>query len=298
MPEEPAKEKEELLKGLDDAECEALRIEAGAKDALQNARLISDTAPQLRVLFQEIPLSALPSDEWARQNQNIKSWLGAAKSVSKTYSDISTFGAMSQAVANTAVSGVMVTFPLRLPPSTPASSSAPPLPSSYPAVVQQAAEKLATIVEKYPSLEKARAEIRRLGLDSRGGKSKSALQLLEDARMSLDIPIMEDGGGALITLRECIIAAVSELIRRRPHQEEAKTWKAKVGSLGRHCALSRLDAAHFDNLGLEAESTIDQLSSAKQKGLTRPEILLYFTKGLLFLAALLGSIDESKLRPK
>jgi hypothetical protein len=245
-----------------------------------------------------MPLSGMPSDEWARQNQNMKSWLGAAQSISQTYTDVSTFGAISQAVTNTAMSGVMLKFPLGLPASTPASSSTPPLPSPYPVVVQQASEKLAAIVEKFPSLDKARLEIRRLGLDSRGGNSKSALQLLEDARMSLDIPVTEDDGSALIALRECINAGVSELIRRRPRQEETGNWKAKVASLGRHCGRSPLDAAHFDNLGIEAERIIDQLSSAKQKGLTRPQIQLLFTKGLLFLVALLGSIDESKLRPK
>ncbi len=297
MPEEPAKEKEELLKGLDDAEREAKRIEAAAKDALQNARLVSDTAPQLRILYQEMPIAALPPDEWARQNQNVQSWLGVAKSMPPMFTDVSTFGAMSQAVTNTAMTGIMMTFPLRFPPSTPLSGSTPP---PYPLVVQQATEKLAAIVEKYPSLHKTRAEIRRLGLDSRGGDSKSALQLLEEARVCLDIPVVEDGGaaGVLLAFRACINACVSELIRRRPLQEEAKTWKAKVASLGRHCGLARLDAAHFDNLGIEAEAMNDRLSAAKDKGLSRPEIQQLFTKGLLFLVSFLTSIDETKLRPK
>ncbi|HKI20210.1 MAG TPA: hypothetical protein VKA15_20135, partial [Isosphaeraceae bacterium] len=68
MAEDPAKEKEELLKGLDDAEHEAKRIEADAKNVIQNARLISDAAPQLRILYQNMPVSALFSGEWSRQN--------------------------------------------------------------------------------------------------------------------------------------------------------------------------------------------------------------------------------------
>jgi hypothetical protein len=47
----------------------------------------------------------------------------------------------------------------------------------------------------------------------------------------------------------------------------------------------------------EAEALNDQLSSAKDKKLNRADIQLVFHKGLLFLASLLGSIDESKLRP-
>src|SRR5271166_292729 len=110
MPEGPAKEKEELLKGLDDAEREAKRIEAVAKDTLQNARLVSDTAPQLRILYQEMAIAALPPDEWARQNRNVQSWLDVAKSMPPTFTEVSTFGAMSQAVTNTAMSGVMPVF--------------------------------------------------------------------------------------------------------------------------------------------------------------------------------------------
>jgi hypothetical protein len=64
------------------------------------------------------------------------------------------------------------------------------------------------------------------------------------------------------------------------------------------CGLARLDAAHFDNLGIEAEALNDRLSAAKDKGLSRPEIQHLFTEGLLFLVSFLSSIDESKLRPK
>jgi hypothetical protein len=244
-----------------------------------------------------MPISALPPEEWARQNKNVKSWLEVAKSMPPTFTDVSTFAAISQAASNTAMSGVTIAFPLGLSPSIPPPASTLP---PYPLPVKQAAEKLAVIVEKYPSLDKARAEIRRLGIDSRGGDSKSALQLLEEARVTLDIPVAEDGGaaGVLLAFRACINACVSELIRRRPVQEEAKAWKAKVASLGRHCGLARLDTAHFDNLGIEAEAMNDRLSAAKDKGLRRAEIQQLFTKGLLFLVSFLTSIDETKLRPK
>ena len=117
--------------------------------------------------------------------------------------------------------------------------------------------------------------------------------------MSLDTPVVEDNGtAALIVLRESINASVSELILRRLPQEEAKSWKAKISSLGRHCGRAHLDSVYFDNLGIQAETMIDQLSSAKQKGLTRPDLQLLFLRAVLFLASLLGSIDETKLRPK
>ena len=296
MPEEPAKEKEELLKGLGEVERKAKEVAANAKEVLQNAQLISDTAPPLRTLYDSIPVSGMSQEEWARQNRNVKSWLGAAQSMPPTFTDIRSFAALSQAVANTSVSGIMTTYVLRLPPSPPPSTAAPP---AYPPPIQQATEMLAAVVEKYPSMDAARAEMKRLGLDSRGRGSKSALQLLEDARTSLDAPVLDEGavGRALILLREAINASVSELIQRRVPQEDAKSWKAKMASLGRHCGRGHLDAAHFDNLGFQAENLIDQLSGGKQKGLTRPDTQMLFVRALLFLASFLGSIDEKKLRP-
>jgi hypothetical protein len=294
MSEDPAKQKEELLKGLDDAEREAKRIAAAAKETLQNARLMSDACPQLRTLFQEMPISALSSSEWVRQNQNMKSWLEVAKSMPKLSEDVALFRVTTQAATNTSVSGVTVWFALGPSTSTHPSGSPP-----YPPVVHQASKRLADIVETYPSLDKTREQIRRLGLDSRGGDSKSALQLLEEARATLDAPVVDDGSasGALLALRECINTCVSELVRRRPHQEQAKTWKAKMVSLGRQCGLANLAVAHFDNLGIEAENTNDQLSEAKSKQLSRPEVRNRFAKGLLFLASFLSSINEAKLRP-
>jgi len=297
MAEDPAKEKEELLKGLDDAEHEAKRIEADAKNVIQNARLISDAAPQLRILYQNMPVSALFSGEWSRQNLNVQGWLEVAKSMPPVPTDISTFGALSQGATNTAVSGVMLHYTLQLPPpsSPPPSVSSTPL---YPVDIQKATERLAAIVEKHPSLENTRAEIQRLGLDSRGGHSKSALQLLEDAQLSLEIPVARDGSGAisLIGIRECINACLADLLRRRPRQEESGGHKEKVESIGGQCGRVSLNAAHFENLGIEAKSLNGQLSGAKQNALSRSDVQLLFHRALLFLAAFLGSIDESKLR--
>ena len=201
MPEEPAKEKEELLEGARRGGMQGERDRRQRQRALQNAQLISDTAPQLRTLYDSIPVSGLSREEWARQNRNVKSWLGAAQSTPPTFTDVSTFAALSQAVANTSVSGVMTTYVLRLSPSPPPSTPPPP---AYPPAIQQATETLAAVVEKYPRLDAARAEMKRLGLDSRGGGSKSALQLLEDARTSLDAPVLEGGARRAVPSSCCV----------------------------------------------------------------------------------------------
>jgi hypothetical protein len=68
--EELAEEKEELLKGLHDAEREAKRIETAAKDALQTARLVS-YPPQLRFLYQEMAeqelIASSDSGSWTKR---------------------------------------------------------------------------------------------------------------------------------------------------------------------------------------------------------------------------------------
>lgn len=294
MSDDPAKKKDELLELIDAAAAEAKRIESNGKNLIQSARLVCDTAGPLHDLYSHVPVSGIPPNEWARQIQNVQSWLGVAKSMPPSDSEISTFIAMSQAAANTAVSGVMPIAHLNMFESIAGSA----FPTSQSLVVHQARKKLFDTLERFPSQDKARAAIQRLGLDSRGGDSRTALESLEIARQSLDIPVMEDTGiSVLISLRECINRCISELIRRRPQQEETKNWQKKIASLGRQCGLDGLDALHFDRLGTDAESMMDQLSVAKQHGLTRERVMELFHRGLLFLISLLDSIDASKVKP-
>jgi hypothetical protein len=286
MSADPTQDKDELLKGLEQAQCEAKRIEDAAKEALQNARLVRDTAPQLRILYQEKPVSGLPAEEWARQNQNIQSWLGAARSMSPIVTQIATFGAVSQTVMNTAVSGVMVAWP-----HTPVAPPPPP-------AVEKARANLFQTLDRFPLLAKALASLKRLKLDVRTGKNPSTT-LLEEARSALEQPTYQDGGavGVLVTLRECIDASITEMVRRRPKQESASGgWKGKVIAIGRQCARPGLPADHFDRVGQEIDKVMNDLSAAKQAALARPQILEEFNRGLLALNSLLDSIDELLLR--
>jgi hypothetical protein len=298
MHDEPQDQKKKLLKLLDDVDVEAKRVECASKDLIQNARLMSDIAKPLRTLYEHTPVSGLPPEEWSRQADSMGSWVCAAKSMPPTPTDITSFRVITQAATNTSVSGVFSVYPTSLlqmmPQPAMVAHSSPP----YPSAVQQAGMTLANVVNKYPSFEKARLAILRLGLDKRSGDSKSAMESLEDARQSLEVPVVEGGAvAALIGLRECINTCFTELIRRRPVQEKAGSWKDKVGSLGRHCGLTSLNTAHFDNLGVDAESIIDRLSAAKQKKLSRPEVQMHFNQGVLFIASFLDSIDGSRLKP-
>jgi hypothetical protein len=136
-------------------------------------------------------------------------------------------------------------------------------------------------------------------LDFRSGSQKTPLQLLEDARQTIDIPVGQDGSGvgSLIVIRECINACLAELVRRRPRQEETGNQKDKVISIGEQCHRGTLGKPYFERIGDEAKNLNGQLSGAKQGAITREQVQLLFSKALLFLASFLGSIDEAKLRP-
>jgi hypothetical protein len=62
-------------------------------------------------------------------------------------------------------------------------------------------------------------------------------------------------------------------------------------------SVAALYCPHFTRLGDDADTLMDQLSGAKQKHKDRDHLAAFFNQGLLFLNALMDSIDESRLRP-
>jgi hypothetical protein len=135
-------------------------------------------------------------------------------------------------------------------------------------------------------------------LDKRGGSSRTPIDLLQEARGGMDRPLVGDGGpvSVLVSLRECIDAVITELVRRRPRQEPVKGWGSKIMSVGNQCARPMLKSDLFSRLGIDAETLMNQLSGAKQTGMDRDQLGRFFYRGLLFLNALMDSIDETLLR--
>ena len=109
--------------------------------------------------------------------------------------------------------------------------------------MQNAETKIKRILHRAPLLEEARASMRRLGLDQRSVGERPALDLLEEAHASL-------GTGptpALVTLRENIWAAISQLNKRKTTQE-AGSGSDMLTSIGRQCGWSHLDGSYFERL--------------------------------------------------
>jgi hypothetical protein len=140
--------------------------------------------------------------------------------------------------------------------------------------------------------------MRRLGLDTKRGSNRSALELLDAAHTALEQPSCNDGDAVsiLITLRESINSMFAGLIARRPTQESAKKDREKVISIGSQCGRNGLAPAHFERLGDDASALLNHLSGSKQADVPRERLIEDFQQGLLFLNAFMSSIDETKLK--
>ncbi len=254
---------------------------------MESARFVQDIAKPLAQVYREIPADQMPTGEWTRQKQGWISWHGMAARLQAIQPSVNSFSAMAMSSANSAVAGAVTWFaPFH------GALQAPPAAASAMTSINQT-------LERFPLFEKALSSMRRIGLDRRGGDSRPALDLLHEAKGSMERPVVGDGGAVsvLISLRECIGAAITELVRRRPKQEEARRWSAKLVSVGSQCARASLSAGHFARLGEDADRLMDQLSGAKQTCMDRAQLIGLFNRGLLFLNAMMDSIDESTLKP-
>jgi hypothetical protein len=286
MTDDLSQKKDEALRLFGNIGPEAKKLEDLANQVAQYARFASDIASPVSEILNQSPPEILTSEQWDSQIGGLKAWHSSVQGLQSAVTNINSFVALSQAVTNTAVSGVMVAWP-----HYPATSPPPP-------VVEKARTTLFQTLERFSLIDKAAVSLRRLGPDVRSGKNSSAT-LLEEARSALERPVYQDGGAVsvLICLRECIDASVTEMVRRRPRQELITGgWKGKVAAIGRQCARPGLPTDHFDRVGQEIDKVMNDLSGTKQAAMPRPQLLEQFNRGLLALIALLDSIDESLLR--
>jgi len=200
MAEEPEKDKEELIRLIEDAEPEAKKLESLGQAIVESARFARDMSKPLAQVYRQIPANQMPSGEWARQSQGWRAWHQMAGGLQGMQNHVNSFNAMTMSSANSALSGAVMMF-----------GTFPPAVFPPPAVTA-AMTTIYQTLERYPLVNKALAATRRLGLDARPGR-KPPVTLLEEARNALSRPIFEDGGpiSVLIGLRECIDASITEM---------------------------------------------------------------------------------------
>jgi hypothetical protein len=287
MPDDAKARKEELLRLITDAEPAAKEVEAIGRRMAASARFAQDMSGSLAETIREIPLDQLLPEDLNRQIESWRAWQRSAVQVRSMGSTVELFEGATSSSVNSCVITVMGVYGGSSPIVRP------------PVSVQAAIGKVFRNLRRSDQAKRATDSMRRLGLDTRGGAARAPLDLLQEARGAIERPTLRDGGpvSVLITLRECIDAVITELVRRRIDQAPAKGWSGKVLSVGGQCARAPFDVHHFERLATDAESLMKQLSGAKQTDLDRECLARYFDEGMLFLNALMDSVDEGKLRP-
>jgi hypothetical protein len=267
-------QKKELLDLLSKAPEEASRLEKLAGEIEKSARFVGEIAPAVREYVEQVPAQGLTREQWSHQIRGWQAWHESAVRTSTTLS--STFGATAYAATSAANTAVFVTSGVTQTPQ------------------MQATElKFNRILQRAPLLEEARASMRRLGLDQRGGGERPSLDLLEEAQGALGTGTTS----ALVTMRESIWAAISQLNSRKPKQE-AGSGLDMLTSVGRQCGWPHLDSRYFERLAIDGAALLDQLSGGKQKAMSGQQVGELFDKALVFVNALLRGIDNTRLKPR
>lgn len=278
-----ASDKKQLLYNLlRIAEEKSSEVEKVGQTLVKNARFSRDLAGCVRDVIEGLPRDdILPAEEWDR---SIASWEGLCRGITVAADEQTYVGSLTATVSGTGLTMSSVFQTIIVRPE-----------SSQPSI---AVGRFYDTIKQDEFAAEIRAGMIRLGLNQRGGDKRAATELLEDSKAALDYPSRGEGipVAILIPLRECINAVIAELLRRRPTQEPAPKASDKISSIGRQCGRSGLFSAFFAGLGEDAELLLDDLSGAKQTAMTRQELQQQFRRGLLFLKALIESVDETKLR--
>jgi len=271
--------KAELLRQLANAEGQAEQLEKEVKDLGKGLRLVRDAVkPYVRLLKLA---GGMPPGSLDSQLGTWTSWNSQAQQFGNFLNSVP-MSAMNYGSVNSAMHSASFTIINQF--------NAP--------AMQQAMEELTKVVTKQELAAKAIDLLKKLDLDHRAPDRRSPVDLLNEAREAMERPATDDSvTSILIPLRESIEAAIAELIRRRPQQEEAKKTPAKIISIGQHCGKAGLASGHFERKGDEAAELLNKLSGTKQAGLDRIRLTSLYQQGLLLLVALLESVDGSKLKP-
>jgi hypothetical protein len=105
-----------------------------------------------------------------------------------------------------------------------------------------------------------------------------------------------DASNVLIPIRSCIERIVDVLIHNRPHQEKASNWEDKIQSVLAQTAYGTISQLQITQIAQQLTPLMNELSESKDKTISRDQCKRVLSKAVLFLTALLQSIDQSKFR--
>lgn len=154
---------------------------------------------------------------------------------------------------------------------------------------------------KRPSLKSEVAELlREYGFDKpQFPGEKSPLEQFEIAHKAFDGPITATNpiSTSLIPIRECIKSVIDGLVSMRPFQEEAKSQKNKILSIGKQLGRDSLPKEVIEVLAEEWDDlNKGDLSLSKRREIPRVEWLNQLIRGTSFLRSLLKGLDSNKFK--
>lgn len=276
--------KDKLHNLLHQAENAASRLEHKSQKLSQSARFSRDIAGCMKETIEAFPNDeALPDKEWERHTQAWKDLHEQTISVEGALFNVNSFSALASGTGLT-MSNIYKTYTLGE--------------KTGPAFLLPGETRFYQVINHQNLADEIRLGMARLGLDSAHGNSRSPLEQFEDANSALEQPSYGEGSpvAILLPLRECINSIIGELLRRRPTQEPTPRTQDKIVSIGWQCGHKSLPPNHFIRLGEDLSDLLNNLSGAKQAAIARDVLMQRFERGVLFLKAILDSIDEKQLR--
>lgn len=141
--------------------------------------------------------------------------------------------------------------------------------------------------------------MKKFGLDSTKPDKKSPIDLYLSGLAAFKGPVIENNpiSTSLLPIREAIESAINKLLMQRQQQEKAKSWHAKIISIGNQLKLAEIQIETFESLASRWDRMLDKnLSSAKDQNITRDEWDFRIKELSMWFISFLESIDLEKVR--
>lgn len=175
------------------------------------------------------------------------------------------------------------------------------------ALVFEALGQLSEIADKFADRGLVQGLMVAFNLDMPVANKQSPLDMFNVAWDTFEKPVGQviAANTSLIPMRQCIIAMIENLLRRRPRQEPAKNEHSKIVSILTQLAYDGITEGAIESLASRWHAVggvgggvglVDELSGAKDKAILREVWRNMLRRATLFIREFLQTIDLRKIR--
>jgi len=174
----------------------------------------------------------------------------------------------------------------------------PFVPSDKRSEVSFHVDRLSQIIDRKAKRENVLVLLSELNLNPEVPNLQKPEELFKSAWEAFEGPVTcpFPANTSLIPMRECIDRVIVVLLQRRPEQEPAKNIVQKIQSILNQLAHNGTPQSAINDLANRWHSLNNELSSSKQRPMSRQECMDTLRRSTLFLFELLQSIDKSKMK--